>query len=124
MLHITLLRWMVRTYCSKMLRIAWKIDDEYQKKYFYMSNNAPVYSSHQMFSHRITTFFGFFGPVNVRYSVNIIIFGRCLQTNLMLRHIAQSLIETFVINNRFLHLLILKVRMFKLETLNNMLRDL
>ena len=41
----------------------------------------------------------------------------------MLRHIAQRLIEA-LINHRFLHLLILKVGMFKLETLNNMLRDL
>jgi len=42
----------------------------------------------------------------------------------MLRHIAQRLIEASLINNRFLHLLILKLGMFMLETLNNMLRDL
>jgi len=40
-----------------MLRIAWKMDDECQQKSFYMSINAPVYSSHRVFSHRITTFF-------------------------------------------------------------------
>jgi len=62
--------------------------------------------------------------MEVRHSVNIIIFGRFSQTNLMLRHIAQSLIEAFLINNRFLHLLILKVCMFKVETLDHMLRDL
>jgi len=43
-----------------MLRKAWKMDEEYQQKYFYMSINAPVHSSHRMFSHRIATlFFGF-----------------------------------------------------------------
>jgi len=42
----------------------------------------------------------------------------------MLRYIAQLLIEAFLINNRFLHLLILKVGMFKVETLDDMLRDL
>jgi len=42
----------------------------------------------------------------------------------MLRDIAQRLIQAFLINNRFLHLLIVKVCMFKLETLNNMLREL
>jgi len=43
-----------------MLRKAWKMDDEYQKKSFYMSISAPVHSSHRMFSHRTTTlFFGF-----------------------------------------------------------------
>jgi len=40
-----------------MLRIAWKMDDEYQQKSFYMYINAPVHSSHRMLSHRITTFF-------------------------------------------------------------------
>jgi len=34
--------------------------DEYQQKSFYMSINAPVHSSHRMFSHRITTFFSGF----------------------------------------------------------------
>jgi len=38
----------------------------------------------------------------------------------MLRHVAQRLIEAILINNRFLHLLILKVGMFKLETLDHM----
>jgi len=42
----------------------------------------------------------------------------------MLRHFVQSLIQAFLINNRFLHLLILKVAMFKLETLDHMLKDL
>jgi len=45
----------------------------------------------------------------------------------MLRHIVQLLIEAFLTNNRlfaFLHLLILIVSMFKLETLDHMLRDL
>jgi len=43
-----------------MLRIAWKMDDEYQQKSICVYSNARVYSSHRMFSHRITTlFFGF-----------------------------------------------------------------
>jgi len=77
------------------------MDDEYQQKYFYMSIDAPVHSSHRMFSHRITTFFWLFEPIIVRYSVNIIIFGRFSQTNLMLRHIDQRLIEAFLINKHF-----------------------
>jgi len=32
-----------------MLRIAWKMDDEYQQKSFYMSINALVHSSHRIF---------------------------------------------------------------------------
>jgi len=40
-----------------MLRIGWKVDDEYHQKSFYMSINAPVHSSYRMFSHRTTTFF-------------------------------------------------------------------
>jgi len=31
------------------------MDHEYQQKPFYMSINAPVYSSHRMFSDRMTT---------------------------------------------------------------------
>jgi len=42
----------------------------------------------------------------------------------MLRHITQRLIEAFLTDNCFLHLLILIVCMFKLETLDHMLRDL
>jgi len=42
----------------------------------------------------------------------------------MLHHIAQRFIEAFLIKNSFLLLLFLKVGMFKLEALNNMLRDL
>jgi len=42
----------------------------------------------------------------------------------MLHHIAQRLIEAFLINNVFLHLLTLKVGMLKLETLDHLLRDL
>jgi len=42
----------------------------------------------------------------------------------MLRYIAQSLIQAFVMNNRFLHLVILKIGMFKLEALDHMLKDL
>jgi len=42
----------------------------------------------------------------------------------MLRHIVQGLIQAFLINNRFLHLRSLKVGMFKLETLDNMLKYL
>jgi len=42
----------------------------------------------------------------------------------MLRHTAQRLIQVFLINIRFLYLLILKVGMFKLETLHHMLKDL
>jgi len=38
-----------------MLRIAWKLDDENQQKSIYMSGNAPIFSIHQMFSHRTTT---------------------------------------------------------------------
>jgi len=42
----------------------------------------------------------------------------------MLRHIAQRLIQALVTNHRFLHLLILKVGTFKVETLDHMLKDL
>ena len=42
----------------------------------------------------------------------------------MVLHIAQRLIEALLINNAFLHLLILKVGMLKLETLDHILRDL
>jgi len=36
------------------------MDDEYQQKSFNMSINAPVHSSHRMFSHRITALFSVF----------------------------------------------------------------
>jgi len=45
------------------------MDDEYQQKSFYMSINAPVHSSHRMFSHRITTLF--FGLLNLQYQHKI-----------------------------------------------------
>jgi len=121
MLHITVLRWLVRTYCAKMLRIAWKMDDEYQQKSFYVYQRTFPHS-HQMFSHRITTLFIAFW-IYRRKIVNIIIFGRFSQTiwcsvtslNALFRHSYKQ---------SFLHLLILKVGMFKLEALNNMLSDL
>jgi len=77
-------------------------------------------SSHQMFSHRATTvFFGFVDLqyIDVRYSVNIIIFGKFSQTTLMLHYNVQPLIEAFLIKKSFLLLLILKVRMSILKTL-------
>jgi len=69
-------------------------------------------------------YFWVFEPIDVRHSVNIIIFGRFSQTNLMLRNVAQRLIEAFLINNRFSHLLIFKVTGDVVETLDHMLSDL
>jgi len=78
----------------------------------------------EFFLHNHDLIFWLFAPIDARCSVNIIIFGRFSQTNLMLRHTAQRLIQVFLINICFLYLLILKVGMFKLETLHHMLKDL
>jgi len=63
----------------------------------------------ECFSQNHDLIFWLFAPVDARCSVNIIIFERFSQTNLMLRHIAQRLIQAFLITNRCLHLLILRV---------------
>jgi len=42
-------------------------------------------------------FLGFWAYIHVRYSVNIIIFGKFSQNYLMLHYIAQRLIEAFLI---------------------------
>ena len=53
----------------------------------------------ECFSQNYDLLFWLFGPIDVRYSV--IIFGRFSQTNLMLHHISQHLIETFFIIQSF-----------------------
>jgi len=59
-------------------------------------------SSHQMFSHGTTALFlAFWTYIDVRYLVNIIIFGKFSQSNLVLHHIAQQLIEVFLIKKCF-----------------------
>ena len=78
-------------------------------------------SSSRSFLTEKRLYFLAFGRVDVRYSVNIIIFGSSSQTDVMLHHIAQGLLDK---KNLFWLLLILKASVFKLVTINNMRRDL
>jgi len=119
---MTVLRWLVRTYCSKMLRIAWKMDDEYQQKSFYslcLPTHLSIVATEYFLTESPPSFLAFWTYRRKTFSQYHYL-GRFSQTNLMLRHVAQRLIEAILINNRFLHLLILKVGMFKLETLDHM----
>jgi len=79
------------------------MDDEYQQKSFtYLSTHLFIVAIN-VFSQNHDLLFGLFEPIDVRHSVNIIIFGKFLQTNLILRHIAQRPVEAFLINYRFFH---------------------
>jgi len=81
--------------------------------------------SHQMFSHRTTIlFFGFWTYIDVRYSVNIVIFRKFSQTNLMLHYIAQRHVHAFLIKKSLFAFTDFETRHVCAQNINNMLRDL
>ena len=62
MLRITVLRWLLRMHCAKILRITCEVDSEYQQKSLFVRLATHLSRSHEMFSHRTTTLLlGFLG---------------------------------------------------------------